>query len=189
MLRMYAFLCDCSKNEILITPRELQMMALLTLSIYQKQEQPSNQAAVFAAGHYAYQLGQALTPLEYRKAFDVQFKPPTPWQRDSLKDLSQDFLVTSSREKVAWQLVDLLLLRQHRREQAVKDAQKYGGLGGIVIEGSPGIGKSDLTIEILKACGIKERSFLLMRKVLLFLTRDFTAYQWLWKQTKKESCC
>ena len=48
-LAIYAFLCSCSKEKVLISPRELQMMALLVLS-----QQPQDLEK--AAKYYAYQL-------------------------------------------------------------------------------------------------------------------------------------
>lgn len=46
-------------------------------------------------------------------------------------------------------LDDLLHLRQWRRHQAGNEAQKYGGLGGIILEGEPGLGKTELAIKTL----------------------------------------
>ena len=52
---------------------------------------------------------------------------------------------------------DLLGLREWRLGQAeLNTAQKGGGLGGLIIEGAPGIGKSELVIAGLIARGYQE---------------------------------
>ncbi len=156
MLQVYRFICECSKDKVLISPRELQMMALLTLSY--AHQNTTQKDSVLAAQYYAYQLGRNLVPEEKRASFDSQFKTNELPQRSRPKseEQSTDFLVTPSRKLVRQQLDDLLALREFRREAATNEAQRYGGLGGIVIEGESGIGKSELVIATLRAHGYEE---------------------------------
>jgi len=65
-------------------------------------------------------------------------------------------VVTPSRQLITDQLNDLLYLRQYRQNGAINDAQNFGGIGGIILEGEPGIGKSELVINTLIAHQFKE---------------------------------
>ena len=67
------------------------------------------------------------------------------------------FFFTESRQALSQQIDDLLGLREWRLGQAaLNTAQKGGGLGGMIIEGAPGIGKSELVIAALRARGYQE---------------------------------
>ncbi|CAM4443887.1 MAG: hypothetical protein LEGION0398_MBIBDBAK_01433 [Legionellaceae bacterium] len=55
------------------------------------------------------------------------------------------------------QLNQLLALCNYKREVATLDEQRYGGLGGIIIEGESGIGKSELVLALLEANDYKEK--------------------------------
>lgn len=158
ILDVYKFICDNAQDEVIISPRELQMMALLTQSYLQ--DHPGKDAAAVAS-HYAYLIAKPLVQSHFARKFDDLFKPKQqlPSRQISQDQLSNgsDYLITQSRVAISDQLDDLLVLRQFRR-QATRDndAQKYGGLGGIVLEGEPGIGKSDLVIHALLKHGYKE---------------------------------
>jgi hypothetical protein len=155
ILDIYAFFCKISKTDVLITPRELQMMALLTLS--RSRQYPEQDIGVIAE-HVTYQLSSHLVPQALKNNFDAQFKPKTSLVMPKTQD-SNAFLVTESREATLHQLNDVLSLREWRRGAAstdMTDEQKYGGLGGILIEGAPGIGKSELVIETLLSKGYQE---------------------------------
>ena len=67
----------------------------------------------------------------------------------------KEYLPTESRKAISQQLDDVLALR-HFRQKGINDAQRYGGLGGIVLDGEPGIGKSELVTAVLIARGYKE---------------------------------
>jgi hypothetical protein len=153
LLNIYKFLCECSTDKILISPRELQMMALLTVS-YQ-QQQPEHHA-IQVAEYYAWCLAQALVPEPHRAALDQHFKPLSEWRRLEVHTVPQEFLVTPSRQYIGHHLNDFLALRQFKRNHALNEEQRYGGLGGLVIEGEPGIGKSELVITTLVAQGYHE---------------------------------
>lgn len=73
------------------------------------------------------------------------------------------FLITTSRQPIYKQLVKRLDLRKWRQQTAeLNDAQNYGGLGGFIIEGNPGIGKSELVIAVLIAQGYQQEHDLRM---------------------------
>lgn len=152
ILKVYQFLCNCSNDEVLISPRELQMMALLVLSSYDKK----HENPIELARYYAYSIARPLTPANYIAQFDSNFSAINPGKTIT-QTSSPGFLVTPSREPLYQQLSDFITLRDYRRStKAIDDSQRYGGLGGIVIEGEPGIGKSELVIAHLIAHGYKE---------------------------------
>ena len=157
MLEVYRFLCEHAKNHILISPRELQMMALLVLS-YSYQQKTCPEKAIIAAQYYAYQLGKNLLPEQHHLAFDEQFKAESKRFKHAKnpKDQRLEFFVTRSRSRIIQQLDDVLRLREFKHDIAQNDAQRYGGLGGIVLEGEPGIGKSKIVIDSLGANGYQE---------------------------------
>jgi AAA domain (dynein-related subfamily) len=161
ILAMYAFVCSCSTTEILISPRELEMIALLTRSrIKQNPKLDANEVAA----HFVYELAKNLVPAARRAEFDEMFKPENTlvFLKDSAEsEKAGAFLITPSRQAISQQLDDLLSLRENRivdhanskpealmseQELMAYNKQQFGGLGGIIIEGEPGIGKSELVV-------------------------------------------
>ncbi len=159
ILRLYQFLCDHSEDEVLISPREIEMIALMVLS---HMEQYPDDDLINTVRHYNVVIAKNLVPEEYRKQFENEF-PDAPIKR-ALQPLPKKFILTKSRQPLYEHLSDLLALRKYRRELAatnVKATKKeksklYGGLGGILIEGEPGVGKSDIVIKNLIAHGYEE---------------------------------
>lgn len=149
-LDVYRFLVDCSTTEVLVTPRELQMMALLTQSYCLNN--PEAQAEQVAR-HYAYSLVQHLVPQSRRTEFDAQYKPEQLLQRPAPE--SARYTLTPSRLPMRALLDDLLTLRELKQQPGTEE-QQYGGLGGFIIEGEPGVGKSELVIDTLLAHKFEE---------------------------------
>ncbi len=160
ILRVYDFLCQCSRDEMLISPRELEMIALLILSHLTLHPE---QSPAVVTQHYAYSIGLTFVPDDLLSEFDLQFKPTQPLISAVATSLPihSRYLVTPSRQPLISQLQDMIALRSIRRSDRtppLNSVQKYGGLGGIIIEGSPGIGKSQLVIDTLIANGfVKDR--------------------------------
>lgn len=158
VLAIYRFICECAQDKVLISPRELQMMLLLVMSYAQQRRATANELEL-AVQHYAYQLGNDLVPEAHRETFTSRFKPEAALPRKAQTSLSkprQNFLITPSRAAISQQLEDLLALRQFKREQAVNEMQAYGGIHGIIIEGEPGVGKSEMVLATLLAQGYQE---------------------------------
>lgn len=153
-LEAYKLLVSFSSKDVLITPRELEMMVLLTLS---KMAQHPDLDPQDVARHYAYLLAKPLVPTAHKTSFDNAFKPAVPLEEVVLPE-TPGFLVTPSRKPVCSLLHDLLGLRNYRRTLSADatHTQLYGGLGGLVIEGPPGVGKSELVIHSLIAHGLQE---------------------------------
>lgn len=154
-LAIYRYLCERSTDEVLISPREIQMMALLVKSYHEKYpDQPIEDAA----NHYGYLIAHHLAPPLYREQFQEIFSPISAITQSSPITAGQkDYLLTPSRIVISQHLHDLLNLREYRdHDPTANDATKYGGLGGIIIEGEPGIGKSELIIHTLVSAGFHE---------------------------------
>ncbi|QDQ40893.1 hypothetical protein E3226_011015 [Legionella geestiana] len=166
-LRVYHFLCECSETSVLISPRELVMMARMTMA-------HTAHSPMDAARHYARLITKDLVPQKHRARFNHEFPPvamarissapasvqmpicSSSEQQASISAGSTDFLVTRSREPLANLIDDLLNLREMGRAMNPETTPKdflCGGLGGLIIEGAPGQGKSELVKNLLKARG------------------------------------
>lgn len=151
-LEVYRFLVECSVDELLISPRELEMMAILTIAFCHRN---SHQQPQEVAAHYAYILAIPLVPIEHLNQFDNIFKPQNDKVTYRVKSDS-NFLITSSRIPLVNQLEDLFYLHHLRQSGYGSDSFKYGGTGGLLINGDPGIGKTELIINRLIAHGFYE---------------------------------
>jgi len=149
-LKIYEYLCHLSTDRILISPRELEMMALLTLSYAKDFPEYGVEAAQF----YAYELSKNWVPEAERETFEKWFKPQFTLARQPILTTSE-FILTPSRLEMYQRLHEVLALRELRFE-AKNTVQRFGGLGGIIIEGVPGIGKTELVRASLKAQGFEE---------------------------------
>jgi hypothetical protein len=155
ILNVYKFLCEISTSDVLISPRELQMIALL-ISSYQKSHPAVDLNLITANMIYA--LTEHLVPNDHQIEFERLFKPSAFLAVETSSISSADFFVMPSRHRVKQYIEDYLALRELRQTSSGNDAQQYGGLGGIILEGEAGIGKSELVLAILKARGYKEAS-------------------------------
>ena len=154
LLSLYEFLAPFTQEEVLISPRELQMMALMVLSCLQTHPE-ANPLALTT--HYAFLIAKPLVPEPHRRAFNKRWAPlHTPSK--TVQVLSEDFVLTASREALYHYVSDVLALRDLRRLQKahLNEAQLYGGLGGLILEGEAGIGKSELVLTLLHLKGYQE---------------------------------
>ena len=152
-LEVYRYLCLCSDTDVLISPRELEMMALLTVSYCHHSKDTAD--ALPIAQYFAYHLARPLVPQNKQAQFDGQFKPSIALTANA-KPNSYDFTITPSRESDYFLLSEFLQLRDMRTKLPNK-AQRFGGLGGMLLEGEPGSGKSELVLNALLAHGYKEQ--------------------------------
>lgn len=159
-LKTYQVLLEAATDDVLISPRELQMMALLTLSYCQMHPEAN---ALEAAQHHAFKLARPLVPKSFQSTFIDTIKDQALPQLDmeTDEDDEPEFIMTSSRKPIYQQLEHLLALRECRQNGAFNknDAQRFGGLGGFVIEGMPGVGKSEFITALLRAHDFKEKHY------------------------------
>ncbi|STX50876.1 AAA domain (dynein-related subfamily) [Legionella busanensis] len=158
ILESYRFLCAYSTNDILITPRELQMMALLVVAQYNKNPTINIESLT---KQIISEIARPLVPTNHLENFDKQYIPaPSPpvTNIQTLRAGKKEFFITSSRHALTKQLNDLLDLCELRdsKKENFNVIQRFGGLGGIIIEGDPGIGKSDLLQALFAARGYEQ---------------------------------
>ena len=159
ILDAYQFICECSVDEILISPRDLEMMALLALMKHNKNPHRSLDSCV---NDLVYKIGISLIPNDNKvKIADFKVKYGDQEQSDTclaLMQLTPSFYLTASRLSVFEYMQDILLLRKWRIEKnrTLSSSQRAGGLGAVVLEGEPGVGKSELVTYVLKQAGYKE---------------------------------
>ncbi|MBI2785083.1 MAG: hypothetical protein HYX60_01765, partial [Legionella longbeachae] len=150
ILQVAAFLAQSSSQEELITPRELGMMALLTKRYCL--DYP-NENPLEAAKYYAYTLAKPHVPEHLSTQFDALFKAEQSISRSEDKK-PQHFTLTPSNQPAIDALNDFLNLRSLRQEGKTPS---QGGLGGVILEGEPGIGKTELVAKTLVAHGLERK--------------------------------
>ncbi|MDP1604630.1 MAG: AAA family ATPase [Legionella sp.] len=149
IMAVYRFVLECSEHELLISPRELQMMALLVLAHPGALENPLKWA-----NYYATTLAAPLVPASYKNKFNELFPSQTESLVNDIPVKAENYLDTPQRQPVKTLLKDFLSLHRFRQIQAGNDLQRYGGLGGIILEGEPGIGKTELVRHCLEQEGL-----------------------------------
>ena len=155
-LAVYEYVCKASVDEVLISPREVQMMALLTLS--HLVQHPEDNAEIVAK-HYAAVIGSQLVPAKLRDDFDKKFKASEKISHANFNHQDK-YYVTPSRQPVIDLLSDALNLSEWRQKATnLNDVQKFGGLGCIFIEeNEAGLDKTELAISFLRDRGYKHVS-------------------------------
>jgi len=162
ILSLYQQVVSLSEDSILISPRELQMMALLIMTKYKNTGELSEPDVV----NILKKIAEPLIPKKYKNNFEKfcldqwgeveigvlrdRFIPATA--------TTDAFLVTRSRRSIDNEMSDFLSVRQLKRNTQELTLKYAAGLGGIVLEGEPGVGKSEFVINLLVEKGFKEKS-------------------------------
>lgn len=145
ILDVYNFLMNHSEQEALISARELEMMALMTLvtCINEKTTDNSYRSRFFAQ-YYAERYGAVLVPQHAQAEFAKQF--PRPKEIHKAPKLSK-LAVTDNNREAIYRMLDYLTLHNFRviNNDILNDKQRCGGLGRLSITGEPGLGKTLLT--------------------------------------------
>lgn len=147
-------------NETAISARELLMMAQLLKAKTVPQDEYER------AKHSAYQI--ALTVLNKE-----QHVPFQNWFNETFGSLSEEkiafpktvghpgareedkFLLTSTHQPVYQSLFEMIKIRENKQKENLKDVPV--GISGIVLEGEPGVGKSQLVKQVLLSEGYEEK--------------------------------
>lgn len=153
LLKIYRFLCIRSERELLISPRELQMMAMLILS--RSIADGHDKHAIALTKHVALEIARPLVPYQHLAEFDGLFKQDKLLAPIGHPPIST-FFITPSRQPIINILHDYLLLAE-QRPGFTQDMHRSAGLGGLILEGAPGIGKSEMVIALLLSRGYKHR--------------------------------
>lgn len=147
LLKAYQLLVGFSNDRILVSPRQLKSIAMLTIAGWQKNQQQNPE--ILMHQYLRVVLTEQLDPI-YQKAFQEYFpeheQSKLPYPRPA------DYYISASREKAAGMLTALLGLRQYRKDfaHALNEQQLYGDLNSLVLESQPGQGKTQLLQAILK---------------------------------------
>jgi len=150
ILDVYDYISQLDPNDTLITPREVIMAANLTLAAMESIA-PSHSTDI--AQYLAFSLCQNFVPKQHKQAFLEKFKPS---QTSIIDNIELGSLIINDTNRPAIEaLVHQLNLRQQRL-LTNPHIPAVGGLGGIVLEGDPGLGKSTLVTEVLVANHMKE---------------------------------
>ncbi|MBL0317946.1 MAG: hypothetical protein IPP74_01355 [Alphaproteobacteria bacterium] len=153
-LDVYQTVCGYSKSEILLSPREIQQMALLTLAYCKRRGDKAD--PILAATHYAYQVAYQHVPRNQSVKFNDEYKPQRRLPRARIKGLPDDYIMTSSRRPVMYLLNDIVNLRSFKR--ANPGQVSCAGLGGVILEGKPGVGKKRNGDWFVAVQGLSQRS-------------------------------
>lgn len=148
LLAVYQFACERADDEVLLTPRELKMMAFCLLSTIQ--DQPSyNQEAI--THYYAHAIAEHALPAKLKNSFNVLFKPKEiPPEVMSQFISYEHFQHVFSRDPTRILIESLLRLHAYRQSLPSNDIRNFGGLGGLLLEGQSSIGKKSLIRETLR---------------------------------------
>ena len=163
ILDLVMYMATLNPEDTLLTARELKMMgSLVRLSRDQYPHIPPEKLAHY----FAYTLCENHVPQAYQDEFKARFYQESPFKISDLcstKDhpsMQDDddkkkhhYLINETNLSTAIALESHLLMRDYRRNHG---HQPLGmGLGGLVIEGESGEGKSQLVLNQLRAHGYK----------------------------------
>ena len=158
ILTVYEYVNRLKSDTVLITPRELEMMAQYVSMFHQAA--PGNLNAHI---HYSlYEIASGVVPdkdkAEFRDwyARTLAVPPISPAVPiEEVKD-AEILMIRGKRQAVARKIRDLLRLRKYR-QTTQNDNARYAGLGGILFESEPGEGKSTFIKKLLVSEGFTER--------------------------------
>lgn len=153
ILLIYKNLNSLSKDSVLLTPRELVMMAQISLDFCIKN---SDSNPELVSKYFAFQLARHFVPKYALKKFDANFSVARPISRPFKLLVDNGLVFTASNQKSAQILMDFLELRNTYAYNTTN--LPAAGLGGIIFEGEPGLGKSELAIACLLSHGLTKRS-------------------------------
>lgn len=148
ILDVVQYMTACSTDTILITPREIEMMALQAR--LKVSAQPDIDITPWIK-QYAHTLARPFVPKKNLVEFDAKFKPVPPPTPPVIS--LPDFVITKSNQPAVTALLNHLAVRNAKMQGI---AASKSGLGGLVLEGEPGIGKSALIKQVLVQQGLKE---------------------------------
>ncbi len=154
VLAVYNHLMRLSSMDVLISPRQIQMMLMFILA--DRARYPDIDLLRLAQ-YQAQRLAVDLVPERHRPEF-LQVFPAIDRKLLFVQQsvLSEQYIQTSSGEQVLFDLSDFLHVREYQVKLAKGHALCYLGLNRFIIEGEPGLGKSYMVTELLRAYDLNE---------------------------------
>lgn len=167
LLNVYQYLCLLSQEKILISPRELKMISMLIIAECKTHSEryDSIDQIKTLTDHYIHMILMDNVPPSHQTSFKEQYPLNTRLIHHSqthyeeiAKQQAHDYVLTPSRYEINHALDSFLTLRSFRRDnvKTLNETQLKGGLGAFIIEGEPGIGKSELLKYKLMSFGVSD---------------------------------
>jgi hypothetical protein len=162
ILKVYESLFKLSPQDALISIRELKSIVMMTISA---QRQFPDTDPMTLTNHFIKEIVSELVPPEERLSFKETF--PAIYQTQLPASLpahmpssSSQFIHNKTTQILSHSIQSFLTLREYRllHRTELSNNQLYGGLSGLIIEGEPGLGKSQLVLEELKNASLHEAS-------------------------------
>lgn len=159
LLAAYALLVKHSSHALLVTPRQLKAVAMLTVSEHQRN---SSMDAMVIMDRCIRCVLRRHMPASGMKEFDQLFPAAVHTSKAAkpywLGKGANRFLVTASRESTVELLSMFLRLRDYRRKRghALNDVQLRGDLSSIILESMPGLGKTKMLQALMSQHGIRK---------------------------------
>jgi hypothetical protein len=150
LLQIYQFICQQSQHTLLISPREIQTICLLSFSYLQQPNPAANRQEV--VHFFAYHISKSLLPESVLTCFEKQFpRPKDIYNSAQVTDCLTSYFLTPSRQYFSFMLQQWLYLRLLRKRlDHTHPLHNLPGLGGVILEGESGIGKSELLRSICR---------------------------------------
>lgn len=156
VLSLYRFLCERSDETLLISIRELKSIVMLTIAAHEANPDTNPNDLLL---HMINKIAGPLVPEHERESFNHLF-PQVDIKKDgpSHATIPTDFVSNETTRQISDTLDAFLDLRSYRQhnESLLHDSQLHGGLGGFIVEGEPGLGKSHLVKDRLIQYGLTE---------------------------------
>ncbi|MEI6094417.1 MAG: hypothetical protein WCR08_02955, partial [Gammaproteobacteria bacterium] len=147
ILSAYTFMARLPSHMVLVTPRELCTMTLLTISTCLAYPDVAPQDIAY---FFVYHMTKAIVYEQHARAFTNAFPEKPIWQPTVEHTIaSDDFFLTDSRKIVLQLLEAFMRLRHFKQAPGRTKEQKVSGLGIFLIEGEPAQGKSVLLDSVL----------------------------------------
>ncbi|MGE3317836.1 MAG: hypothetical protein AB7I18_00960 [Candidatus Berkiella sp.] len=154
ILESYQQICSLADDTVLISPRELKMMAQMIVNAQNKEQEFT---------HIIYSVAIQCLPPDKKNAFihwfqmnyPMQYLPSQNEASTSAIANGKQFILTPSRVPIYQSLQRLLSVRQHAIVSPHKVLQSPG-LGGLLLEGEPGTGKSHFIYDALLKEGYQQ---------------------------------
>ncbi len=149
-LSIYQWVRNLNHQTELISPRELSSMALFTLA-YCKAHPEADPREV--ACFYAHQIAMNVIPSDLDKSAFLAHFPKTTFVPKTSFTNDKSFLVTPSRLDTIQRIEAFLTTRSFKQNHAVNLHSQIAGLISFILEGPPGVGKSELIMRVLNHHG------------------------------------
>jgi hypothetical protein len=156
ILEIYTDLLQQSIDEVLISPRDVQSMLLHVIHDNTRYLMNTVERCQRMALYHAIRVAKDILPSSRLAQFDLKW--PLPKIKRAIFRLPSYYEPYESRHPLIQELLDYFSCRsyQRRMDNSVYHALRFGGKNRFVIEGEPGVGKSELLQHVFGFLNIQE---------------------------------